>query len=254
MKKITIIFLMLTVLTFFVAAEEDLLGLDVGAELGFGDIADEVIFGFGPVVRYSNSFNNFDLYFKGKYIVAFDDPLVQKPYLEAKVAYNLPAGPGTLSIIGWTVNNFTICDGESTYANSFIEPSVKYSQDFDFGKLFVQPGFSIWYSEDVDSLYNLSLNLGYYNKGFGAELKGWYNIDPVKEMWLYELFLNYEKGPFYIELDIYTDKEFDSFELYPYIEYSITNRIAVWLGVNLTNIGGDYDTTITPYIGGVYKF
>ena len=252
MKKLTIILLILTMLTAFVVAE-DLLGLDVGGEIDFGDVADEVIFGFGPVIRYSNSFDNIDLYFKGKYLFAFDDPLIQKPYLEAIITYNLPVGPGTLSFIGWTVNDFIISDGESTY-EGFFEPSVKYAQEFDFGTLFLQPGFSVWYYDEADTLSNLSLNLGYYNKGFGVELKGWYNIDPIKEMWMYELFLTYETGPFYMELDIYTDKEFDSFDLFPYIEFSITDRISIWGGINFGNIGGEGDATVSPYIGAFYKF
>ena len=256
MKKITIFLVLLSILTVFVFAadDDDMLGLDVGAEVTFGDVADEVIFGVGPVLRYENSFENLDIYAKLKHIFNFDDPLLQATYLEGEVTYNFEAGPGVFSIIGWTVNDIYMQDGESAYTG-FFEPSVKYAQEFDFGTLFVQPGFSVWYEKDIDdNNYNLSVNLGYYNKGFGAELKGWYNIDPVEDLWMYELFLNYEAGPVYVELDIYTDKEFNSFDLFPYIECSITKTVALWLGINFENVAGEGDTKVTPYIGAFYRF
>ena len=173
MKKLAIIFLLLTMLTAFVVAE-DLIGLELGAELGMDNVTGanggDAAFTFTPWVQYMNSFDALDIYARAKWWFTFDDPMYQSPEFEIEGAYNIDAGPGILSIVLWNETAMKICDGESTYGG-YLEPSVKYALSGDFGTVFFQPGFGIFYDKDgqerpvtredilVVSPYNMQVNL-----------------------------------------------------------------------------------------------
>ncbi|MCL2293500.1 MAG: hypothetical protein FWC36_01330 [Spirochaetes bacterium] len=256
MKKYIIFLLSLTMLPALAAASEDLRGLDIGGEITLINVADENTFGVGPVIRYENSFGDLSVYFKAKQIFNFDDPFLQVTYLEGKLAYNLPVGvPGNLSIVAWSVNEIAR-QGGNTASWGFFEPGVKYAQEFGFGTVFLMPGFSIWYESDTDARRNnLFLTIGYSNKRFGVEIKGWYNRDD-SNIWMYELLLNYTTNLFFAELTANTNysKEFDSFNLTPYVELFITDSISLWLEIGFENIGGPGGASVTPSIGAFYRF
>ena len=230
--------------------ENEGLGLEVGAELSLGDVADKAVFGLAPIVKYDNSFGNFDVYAEAQYFMTFGDNFGQRFYLEEEVAYNLPFSSSVLTFILNNQNNFYFDGSEDT--DGVLEPSVLYAYDFSFGTLSAQAGFPIGYAPDV--IVDTYLNLGYYNFGFGVEVKAIYNIDPFAEMAGYELLLNYEmEDVFYAEVEIDTVKDFDVFVISPYAEFFI-NKITIWAGVDIGNIGGLGSVSVEPYIGASYKF
>jgi len=245
-------------LTAFVVAE-DLIGLELGAELGMDNVTGanggDAAFTFTPWVQYMNSFDALDIYARAKWWFTFDDPMYQSPEFEIEGAYNIDAGPGILSIVLWNETAMKICDGESTYGG-YLEPSVKYALSGDFGTVFFQPGFGIFYDKDVDAQYDIAFKVGYSNPiGFGIDFKAFYNVSGgAEEMREYRLLPYYENGPLYFEVDIRTDGEFDVINMWPYVSYAVTDRITVWTWVGFEGIGGDGDVVVTPIIGASYKF
>lgn len=265
MKKFGLVLLMLTVLSAFAIAqtsgpdadtqlaldkENKSLGLEAGTEIYFGDVADKFVFGLAPIVKYDNSFGNFDLYGEAQYFINFDDNTVQTFYLEEEVAYNIPLQSSVLSFILNNQNNFFI--SPSGDYDGVIEPSALYGYDFSFGTLSAQLGFPIGYAPEA--IYDSYLNLAFYRSGAGIEVKAIYNIDPFAKMAGYELLLNYEKeDAFYAEVEVDTDKEFDVFVISPYFEFYVS-KITLWAGIDFGNIGGIGNVTVEPYIGASYKF
>jgi hypothetical protein len=248
MKKLLVLVL-LAAFCGFAAAEE--IGLDVGAEVRFGDVADEAVFSLAPLVKYSKTIDALDIYFMLKYTVEFADPdTVQSLYFEPELTYTLPVGPGSLALALYGENTFFIDPDDDM--SGMIEPSVKYTQGFDFGDLFAK--FALPLTYEPESITDMYVTLGYGKSGFGLELTTYYNIDPVGEMSGYEALLSYEKDNYYAELIIGTDKDFKAYTLSPYGELYL-GVITLWAGVDFGNLGdSDLDVSVAPYIGGTYKF
>lgn len=246
MKRLLVLVLLVG-LSGFVMAEE--IGLEVGSEVYFGDVADETVISLAPLLKYSKSIDALDINLWVQYIMTFDDDTYQSLYVEPELTYTLPMGPGSLALALYGENTFYIDPDDDM--DGMIEPSVKYSQGFDFGDLFVKIGLP--YTYEPDTATDLYGTLGYGKNGFGVELMGKYNIDPDGKRTGYEALFSYEADMYYAEVNIESDKSFEVYTVSPYAEIYL-GKITAWAGIDFANIGGDGDVLVMPYIGGTYKF
>ncbi len=246
MKKLLVLAL-LALLAGFAVAED--LGIAVGSELYFGDVADKAVLEVAPLLKYGASVDALDIDLTLQYFIKFDDDTIQRFYAEPELTYTLPAGPGSLALALYGEFNFYI-DPSDDYSG-MLEPSFKYLQGFSFGDLFLKVGLP--YTFEPDTSTDLYGTLGYGKGGFGLELTGKYNMDPDKKRTGYEALVSYGKDAFYGEVKVKSDKDFEVFTLSPYGELS-ADRLTLWAGVDFGNIGGDGDVTVEPYIGATWKF
>jgi len=253
MKKILILVLEVLVLCIGVstfAFAEDL-GLEAGAEMGFGDVADETVIRISPFVTYSKTIDPLEFYLKAQYTAAFEDPdTLHSLYLEPDIIYSFPVGLGSVAVELYGEDTFYIDPSDDM--EGMIEPSIQYSQGFSFGELYAKFGLPITYEPDTAT--DFYGTLGYDRSGFNLEFSTYYNMDPDTEIMGYELFLSYEQDLFYLELAIDTDKHIELFTLSPYGELYI-DRFILWAGVDIGNLGDtDLDETVSPYVGCSYTF
>jgi hypothetical protein len=261
------VFFVLTIACGFAMAQG--LGLDVGVEFTLDDqineLTDEHDRGYvlTPTVEYTNSFGDLDLYIDFEYPIGFgydDEEIHQTPYLEEEVGYNLYFGAAsTLSLIVNNQNNFYLSPDVGDNANKIdgiVEPSVKFTQGFNFGDLYAQLGFPIDYLTEIkdgDMGLHSYLLLGFgHPSGFGAELTFNYDLSPDAEYAGTELLVTYEKDAIYAEVDVETNKDFDAFKITPEFDYSF-NAFTFWANVEFDNVGGEGDIIISPTIGVKYS-
>jgi hypothetical protein len=267
MKKIIVFFLTLTLVCGFVAAQEEEekegIGLEAGVEFGFGNVADEAVLGVTPQLIYENSFDALDVFAELDYSFTFEEEdLVQGLYAEEELGYNLSLGEtSTLSFIVNNQNTILVAPELPDGFNSVlgvVEPSVKFTQAFDFGDLSAQVGFPIEYLLEVEdeSALSVYLTLAYATDfGLGIELTPiTYNIDPDQEVSGYGLLVSYEQDLFYGEVEVTTDKDFKVFVITPTVEVYL-NDFTFWVTADFENVGDpDNDVAITPAIGVKYSF
>jgi hypothetical protein len=264
MQRIVIAFLVLTIACGFVMAEG--LGIDAGVDFTFEDVTDvsDSAYILNPTVEYTNSFGALDLYIDLEYPIKFgtaDEELYQEPYLEEELGYNLSFGAAsTLSLILNNQNNFYLSPdaGDTNKIDGLLEPSVKFTQSFNFGDLYAQVGFPIGYVsqiKDADITIASKLLLGFgHSSGFGAEITLNYGLSPDAEYGETELLLSYERDAIYAEVDVVVEnKDFDSISITPEFDYSI-NAITLWASIAFDGIGSDGDVVISPTVGVKYSF
>ncbi len=214
-----------------------------------GDVTEEVIPEPAPLVEFSKTINQYYVYLKGQYFVAFGRTIAQTFYLEEEFAYNFDVlSMGILTFNLENQNNFYIGDSY----DGVLEPSASYLQDFSFGALLGKIGFHINYGPSLSS--DNYLKAGYYKFGFGLELTGTWNISPSVDMRNYEIVLNYmRKKVFYVELEFDADHTFTIFALKPNAEFYL-GKVTLWAEVDFLNLGKNQDSIIMPYIGASYSF
>jgi hypothetical protein len=238
--------------------EDEGIGLTGGLEMGFGDVVDELLISLTPSVEYENSFGDLDVFGELDYSVEFDDPTAHSLYLEVELGYNFSFGEASvLSIILNNNNTFRLApeleDGE-TY-EGVIEPSLLFTQTFDFGDLYGQLGFPITYLTGIEdeTAVDTYLTLGWASAfGLGLELTGYFAIDPESDMSGLGMLISYEKAFFYGEVEFVTDKEFKSVGINP----EINILFKAWTFIVRAEIEKveDLDASFAPFIGAKYSF
>jgi hypothetical protein len=264
MKRTLSILTVCAAVSVFAGAEP--IGLTAGLEAGFGNVADEAVFGITPEIEYENSFGDFDVYADASYTAAFEeDDTAHDFYLELEAAYNLSLGDSSvLSFILNNANDFHVAPDWGADMNTVggtLEPALKFTQTFGFGDLFLQLGFPIEYvhhgvfNDDDETGVASKLVLGLASEfGFGAELTLNYALSPDAEYGETELLLSYENGAFYCEADIVAAQDFDVFAITPELDYSINDAFTVYVNAEFGNIGGEGDVSVTPALGVKYHF
>jgi hypothetical protein len=241
------------------AEEDEGIGLTGGLEMGFGDIVDKSVFSLTPGIEYEKSFGDLDVFGELDYTVEFDDPQVQALYLEAELGYNFSFGEASVLSVILNNNNTFLLEPELPEGATHlgvIEPSLLFTQTFDFGDLYGQIGFPINYLTGVEDETSVDtyLTLGWASAfGLGLELTGTYNIDPDSDMSEWGMLISYEKEFFYGEVEFVTDKEFKSIGVNPEIDISLN----AWTFIIRAEIGKDDgvdDASFVPFIGAKYSF
>jgi hypothetical protein len=263
MKRILGIVAVFATVSVFAAAEP--IGLTAGLEAGLGNVADKAGFSITPEIEYENSFGDFDLYGDASYTAAFgEEDSVHDFYLELEAAYNLSFGASALSFILNNINDFHAAPDWGDRVNAIggtLEPAVKFTQTFGFGDLFLRLGFPVEYvhqevlyaDDEVGAAAKLVLGMADVY-GFGAEVTLHFPLSPEAGYGETEWLVTYENGPFYGEVDIIAAQDFESLAITPEFDYSINDSFTVYAKVELGNIGGEGDVSVTPALGVKYHF
>jgi hypothetical protein len=284
MRKFLIVFLLLAVLSGFAMAQD--LGLAVGAEVWyspFEDANEDQPIGVGPLVEYENSFDALDVFVKAQYNILFDDDTQQAFYLEEEVAYNLPAGPGTLSIIVNNNNLFgtSIEVGAEFYGpdsevskddktNGTIEPAVKYALEADFGNIFGKISLPYAYMPSDYWTMDLQVAVGYeHSSGFGVEFEETIyldsKVDPGKKDGLteHDLIVYYQQKDYRVEVEFDFPKNgagdtFKDYNITPRAEFYLDDLVGVpvdvWVGIPIWHFDAHgADSSTTPPTAGEKK-
>jgi hypothetical protein len=261
-KKWILLFFTLALAAGMAAAQEDEgAGFSLGAEVGFGDVTDEVVLGVTPNIAYENSFGNLDIAASLGYTFTFDDDLGQELGFEFEGGYNFSLSEsGVLSLIVYDENTFYVDPepDDNNYHTGMFKPSLKYTQTLGFGDLYGQLGFPIDYLtgvKDADANVSTELTLGLAPTddadGFGLELTGTYLLSPDAEYTSTGLLVSYKKSVFYGEVEVVANKDFDVFEINPEIDISV----GAWTFTVRGEIVTDSDhTAASPFIGASYSF
>jgi hypothetical protein len=253
------------------AEEAGGIGLTVGLEAGFGNVAEEAEFSITPNVAYENSFLNgaLDVFAEVDYTAAFSDPAAHEVYIEEEIGYNLGViQGGTLSII--LNNNNTIKvdpapeDGE-THEGTF-EPALKWTQTLGFGDLWAKFGLPIVYLTGVEDQTALEFvtTVGWDSTfGLGVEFGLGFLLDDSADeeaetgLADFGLLLSYDGGLIYGEVEVVADKEFEVVTITPEIDVNLDFGLTIYAKaeIGIYDIEGiDMDPSFTPAIGVSYSF
>jgi hypothetical protein len=262
MKRISIVFLLLTAASFLSFAEG--VGIDAGVRVDLSSVNLEdrqpLV---TPGIEYTNSFGDIDVYGDAEYTIAIGDEIGQEFYLEEEVGYNLSLG-GTSSL-AFVVNNTNIIfiapERDSQFVNSLIgtlDPNITFVQGLDVADFSTTLGFPLDYAQEVKdadiaagAYVTLGLAAGF---GLGAELTLNYALAPDAEYGETELLLSYEADSFYIELDVVAAQEFSAFTITPEFEYYL-NQFTLYAGLEADNVAGSEEGIIlSPFLGAKCSF
>jgi hypothetical protein len=241
------------------AQEDEGIGLSLGLELGAGNVADEAVFSLIPKVVYENSFGALDLFSELDYTIEFDDPTAHSLYFEGELGYNLQlTDPGVLSIILNDKSNYFLSPAleEGATHEGVVEPALKYTHTLDFGDLSVKAALPFYYLTGVkdETAMDLEGTLGWASTfGLGLEFTGIMGIKPDSEFAGFRCLVSYEQDIFYGEVEVFTDKEFKSFEIYPEIDLTFAPWTLI-VRAEFYKWDGSDDWVVRPFIGGKYSF
>ncbi|MDR2793763.1 MAG: hypothetical protein LBB61_08895 [Treponema sp.] len=249
-----VLFLLVLVCAFSVAQEK--IGLNAGAELGFGDVADTAIFGITPQLTYEHSFfeDALDISLEVDYTFNFEDGVPQDIYAEENIGYNLSLNnASTLTFTLHNENNFsTIPEFGDAGDGSIFEPSVTYGVALNAGELAFTAGFPIGYLPDTT--FGTYATAGFaFPFGFGFEVTANMAISPEADYSETNVVLYYAADVFSAELEIDADAEFKVYTISPFVEWYV-GSFTIWGGVDFGNIGGADSVSVEPYIGVKYSF
>jgi hypothetical protein len=241
------------------AQEDEGIGLDVGVELGFGNVADEAEISVTPNIVYENSFGALDVYGEVDYTITFADETAHSVYFEIELGYNFElSDTDVFSIIVNNNNTLYLAPslGDENDHEGVFEPSLKYTHTFGFGDLYGQLGFPIAYLtglKDEDAQIGTTLTLGLASGfGLGLELSGTYILSPESDYAESGILISFERGLFYGEVEVTTDKEFKGFGINPEVDLSF----GAWTAIIRAEMekAEDEDWAISPFIGATYSF
>jgi hypothetical protein len=257
MKKILcVLFVLFAACGFAAAQEEDGLGLSAGVELGFGDVANEAVFGVTPLLAYENSFldDALDVSAEIEYTFTFEDGTPQELFAEEDVGYNLFLNAASVLTFNLhNENNFsTVPEFGAAGDGSVFEPSVAYALALDGGDLAFVLGFPIGYHPDTT--FGAYATAGFvFPFGLGVEATANLDVSPDVGYAETNFLLSYGADLFTAELGVDVDGEFKVYTISPYLEWYF-GSLTVWAGADFSNIGAEEAVTIEPYIGVKYSF
>ncbi|MDR2194011.1 MAG: hypothetical protein LBP19_06045 [Treponema sp.] len=237
MKKIVFVLLILLLVCGFSVAQ-DKTRISAGAELGFGDVADEAVFGITPQLIYEHSFfeDALDVSFEIDYTFNFEDKIPQEIYAEEDIGYNLSLNDvSTFTVSLHNENNFsTVPEFEDTGDGSIFEPSVTYSMALNAGELAFTAGFPVGYLPDTT--FGTYGTTGFtFPFWFGFEVTAHMDISPDAGYSETNIVLYYAAEAFSAELEIDADAEFKVYTISPFVEWYI-GSFTVWAGVDLGRV------------------
>ncbi|MDR2543811.1 MAG: hypothetical protein LBC80_10245 [Treponema sp.] len=273
MKKIAIMFLALAMATSFVMAEEG--GFSAGLELVFPDVTGDGDFALTaiPFVGYEGALMDGALDLNAKLNLElgvlsdeFGDDMPIRLLLELGTAYNVSEELAILLDLDFGLH-IAPDIGDDTMLLQFT-PGIKYSMAMDFGDVFAQVKlplalsgmkmFGEWgpgsFEQDLEAF--CLITLGWANNGIGFELTPMLHLTGDDVYCGLILLGSYESGPLYAELEIALPDDFDyGITLTPFVEYSVSEELKVWFGLEIGNIAAEYgDVAITPFLGVKYSF
>jgi hypothetical protein len=276
---------------FAVAQEEDGIGLTAKAEFGIENINEgndgKKVIVIAPGLEYENSFLDeaLDVFVEVDYTIGIPTEdgadTGHVLYLEEELGYNLGLGDAmTLSIILNNQNNIMVSPEAPTGLNPFdgvLEPSLKFAYQAGFGELWAQAALPIGYAvggsydglgvsmetsegtsiDGGDTEIGAELTLAYYSTfGLGIELTPKLALSPDSDYAGFDILVNYETGPIYVEVEVNLPKEIDvgGVTVTPEFDYSL-NSFTFYIKSEFGKIGvEDGDIEVSPALGIKYSF
>lgn len=281
MKKFFVLFIAITMISSFAIADDEGIGLSVGAELVFIDVGSGV-FGmkFVPYIAYENSFGNLDVDVSLK--IGFSCKSVSTGYsseilikrslwldLEFNFGYNFYVSEDSIFSLGlWgqldgLLSGFPMIaavpgrpDGLSfsfSTEESSLMPWVSFNQSLNFGDIYAVLGFPVrireyglYRPEDSNTFFGIDLTIGWEsNFGLGINLTPHFALLPDFDSY-YGLTagLTYEIGPLFTGLDFYfpLDVDTEGISISLLLQYQINNSMAIYAGISFGRSG-----LLTPF-------
>jgi hypothetical protein len=259
MKKLLMVLFIMVLVCGFAAAQEENegIGLSAGAELGFGDVADDAVINITPQLVYENSFLDgaLDISAEIDYTFNFEEGVPQELYAEENIGYNLSLNEA--STLTFTLHNendfFTVPEFLDGDDGSVLEPSITYALGLDAGDLAFTLGVPIGYLPDTTVGAYLTAGFA-FPFGFGVEVTANLAFSPDFDYADTNLVLSYGRDLFSAEVEI--DADDNTFKIYtvsPSVEFYF-GAFTAWAGADFGNVGGDGDISIEPFIGAKYSF
>ena len=274
MKKFLVFFMVLTLATGFVMAQEEDegIGLTVGAEFGIGDInkpnnADDMYPYVMPMIIYENAFMDgaLDIFAELDYTLGFTKEGGDLPmdlYFDFIAGYNLGLSEAsTLSFIVEHELSFLIAPDGGLDAGdrmlNIVRPGIRFNQFIESaGDLYAQVNLPVTYMDNGadDTITGLDFIIGWGSTfGLGLEatiytlLSSGYNG--------FDVLVSYENGPVYCEVEACIPEDMDSgVTITPEFQYEIIPNLKAYVNCAFTAIGSDFDVGITPALGITYSF
>jgi hypothetical protein len=242
-------------------------GLTIGVESGFGDIADQTELSITPNIAFENSFfdNAFDVSVEIGYTRAFDDDATENLDAKGALGFNLVVGASsTMSLILQSENHIQISPdipGEDMHHGIF-EPSLKWTHGFDSSVLWLEVAVPI--TEVEDPSIDVAPTIGWASlSGFSLEAGPVFSVKPEMELVGYqaELGLGHEYESIVysqVEMEV-VGKEFENILVTPEVGANLSAlniyakaEIAMIAGDN--NLGTSDETLISPSVGIKLRF
>ena len=277
MKKFLVFFMVLTLATGFVMAQEEDegIGLTVGAEFGIGDInkpnnADDMYPYVMPMIIYENAFMDgaLDIFAELDYTLGFTDnaagDLPMELYNDIIIGYNLGLSEAsTLSFIvehELTFDLVTDGDVADNMLNT-VRPGIRFNQFIESaGDLYAQVNLPVTYMDNGadDTITGLDFIIGWgstFGLGLEATIYTLLSPDTVSGYNGFDVLVSYENGPVYCEVEACIPEDMDSgVTITPEFQYEIIPNLKAYVNCAFTAIGSDFDVGITPALGITYSF
>jgi hypothetical protein len=254
MRKTWLLILVITLtMGYVVSAQDDGIGLTVGAELGMIDVTNEKVPYIMPMLIYENAFLDgaLDLYAELDYTFCFKkygSDFPQWLYFDFALGYNLSLGSAsTLSFLA--ENEFdTIQIAPGKEKTGIFTPGVRFTQGLDAGDIYFQLGVPIYYM-DAEGM-GLDFTFGWASTfGLGIELTQHNSMKPEFGYVGLDFIVSYETGPIYFEVEVDTYKEMDyGVIITPEFDYSF-NNFTVYAKCEFAGVAGKGDMVISPAVG-----
>ena len=290
MKKIALILLALCVAGGTVMAEDDGLGLYVGAELLIGDLSEvSDTMGLRAYVGIDTSFDALDVYAEA----GVDVPIGGNNFIgldiNGGVDYNIAIGDKSNLKVGaglWVFFPFDDVKGMytdvtpygsyagaggtlSTKLNLHTNVGATFTQTMDFGDLYfgldvpfilVADGASAFDIAELNFTAGLDMESGI---GFGLTLYNWIGKGSSDFIQNLDIFGTYENGPLFLGLTVGVPLFKDGFKvaglaITPEVAYTLDMGLKLYAEVPISYIGADKDVgqdmTIGLKVGAKFSF
>jgi len=268
-RNLLVFFIVLVLAAGSVMAEDGGLGLDVGLELKTPNVnnADEFPLVVKPFVEYENTFDALYV-FAGLRVPmglvgdakAGDDVRVDVN-LEFEFAYSIQlAAASTLAFGLWGELQIPVAPSDQDVLLPLM-PYVKFTQNMDFGDLYLKLGVPIAFLNTPGDEFCMGLDplFGWASTfGLGIEVTPHFLFLPDgvdTYAGLTALFM-YGTGDIYGELEFNLPSDFDfGLSIGLYLQYSF-KPFTFYIGSDFDGIGGadGVDVGVSPYLGFKYSF
>jgi len=241
MRKVVVFLLVMTLALSFATAEEDGIGLTIGAEFGILEVnrpdnADDVYPYLAPFVSYENSFLNdaLDLYTELSVVFGFWDDNPIWLYFDVTLGYNFFLGDA--STLTFSLKNefdevmLSPREDNSNNMVGIVTPAIRFNQGLGFGDIFFEAGVPITYlhhdrNADVEFAFDFTAG---WSSNFGL----------------------------YFEIKAEIPREMDyGMSLIPHFGFDLSGGFHAYIFCRIDAIGAnDGDLVFSPAIGVMFSF